>query len=54
MHYINTKSIYISVKNKKGLRKLCAEAKKMEEKSHNNEQHFQKIPMENSQFSVSV
>lgn len=44
IHYINTKSIDISLKNKKELRKLYAKAKKIEEKSYNNEQHFQKLP----------
>lgn len=54
MCYINTESTGISLKNKKELRKLCAKAKKIEEKSYNNEKHFQKLPMENSQFTFTV
>lgn len=54
MNYINTKNIDISLKNEKELRKLCAKEKKIEEKSYNNEQHFQNLLMENNHFTFTA
>lgn len=54
MNYINTKIIDVSLKNEKELRKLCAKAKKIEEKSYNNEQYFQKLLMENNNFTFTA